>query len=502
MVSAKLLLGGSFLRVFTLIANVVIAFLLMPYVIGKLGDEWYGLWVFAGSLITYLSILDVGLSAATQRFYSYHLPQNNHRKLNAVLSTTFFIFLGISFLIAAAAFTVAYVGMALFDSEEIKKAFYFTTLILGLSLAVNLPLYSFYGILTSNFRYDYTSYIQLIKLIIRTSLIVILLENEHGVIYLAGATAITEVIGTVFLLFFTYKIAPWTKVRIRYIEKENIKEYFIFGIFAFLASNIEKTRFNLGNILSGTLLTLTSVTSYNIALKLCEYYFMLVQSILGFSTPMLTQSYAQDDGKETSRKYIFLIKASGIFAVTGAIALIPTVEVLINLWLGAEYPDATMIFYVLIGAFALASVHNPSMSIYISLSKQKGISLVMLIELFTTIVFSIILTPKYGLIGIAFAAGGSWLLTSLFAHPYLIAKYLKISLFAIHKLNMIFILFGSAASYVGLYLVENLFENDIYSMMFIYLAYTPFVFFVLSAIILDNSQKSMIISLVKRRQQV
>src|SRR5580658_915521 len=46
------------------IANLIIGFVLTPYVIRKLGSEGYGIWTLLFSLISYYGLLDLGMRSA------------------------------------------------------------------------------------------------------------------------------------------------------------------------------------------------------------------------------------------------------------------------------------------------------------------------------------------------------------------------------------------------------------------------------------------------------
>jgi len=58
------LVKGSVLRILNLGTIVLVSFFMMPFVIGALGDRWYGLWIFAASIVGYYGFLDFGLKRA------------------------------------------------------------------------------------------------------------------------------------------------------------------------------------------------------------------------------------------------------------------------------------------------------------------------------------------------------------------------------------------------------------------------------------------------------
>ncbi len=47
--------------------NIVVGLLLLPFVVAKLGQTGYGVWMLVGSIIGYYGLLDLGVSSAVSR---------------------------------------------------------------------------------------------------------------------------------------------------------------------------------------------------------------------------------------------------------------------------------------------------------------------------------------------------------------------------------------------------------------------------------------------------
>ena len=75
--TGTLLVRGSALRVFTLVASVAVSFFLMPFLIHALGDRWYGMWALIGSITSYYALLDLGLTSAVNRFLTQAVARDD-----------------------------------------------------------------------------------------------------------------------------------------------------------------------------------------------------------------------------------------------------------------------------------------------------------------------------------------------------------------------------------------------------------------------------------------
>src|SRR5437588_12877830 len=68
-------------------ANMATGFVLMPFLVHRLGDTRYGLWVLIGSLTGYFSYLDLGVRGSLGRYVAFHRARNDQEAVNATLST-------------------------------------------------------------------------------------------------------------------------------------------------------------------------------------------------------------------------------------------------------------------------------------------------------------------------------------------------------------------------------------------------------------------------------
>ena len=172
---ANKLIRSSLLRVLNLVANVIVAFFMMPFVIRSIGDRWYGLWILVGTLVGYYGFFDLGLSSALQRFVSRAIGTEDFEEMNSIFNTSFILFLGAGALAILITFAII-TGCPLFmDNAADIDIFRIVILFVGLNMAISLPLRAFEGFLYAQVRYDVVNIILILKLLIRTFLIVIFL---------------------------------------------------------------------------------------------------------------------------------------------------------------------------------------------------------------------------------------------------------------------------------------------------------------------------------------
>ncbi len=83
-------------------ANILVMFLISPFVVNTLGPVQYGIWSLVTVLTGYLGVLDLGVRASTGRFVIFYIGKGDHRKVDETIRTAlgFFSAVGMLMLLA------------------------------------------------------------------------------------------------------------------------------------------------------------------------------------------------------------------------------------------------------------------------------------------------------------------------------------------------------------------------------------------------------------------
>src|SRR2546430_1751280 len=76
------------------IANACVGIFLTPYVLHRLGDEAFGVWVLTTNLVGYYGLLDAGVRSAIVRYVSKHRELDQQDSVNEVVTSAFYYYLG------------------------------------------------------------------------------------------------------------------------------------------------------------------------------------------------------------------------------------------------------------------------------------------------------------------------------------------------------------------------------------------------------------------------
>jgi len=428
MSKGRKLVKGSALRVVDFFANAIIGLILMPFIVRSLGDKMYGLWIFVGSFIGYYGLFDLGLDSAVQRYISRALSLKDYNDVNRVVNTALFIFIIIGLISLTCTFVIVPAVPLLIKRISEVKTFQAILLILGLNFSITFPMRIFSGILSANIRYDLNTAVSILKLCVRTVLVVIFLKLGYGIMALTVITFAVNIMDYSIKYFIVKKLYKYILISRKFIDKSKIKLLFNYSLFTFIAQLADDLRFKIDNLVIVFFLGLNPVTLYSIAARLAMYFMQLVSATMGLLRPVFSQFEAKNDYVAIREKLIFTTKISSYLSIFIGGSLIVFGKAFIYRWMGKGYIDAYLILIILVVPLIIALMQQPTVQLLYGISKHKLFAIANMMEGVTNLILSIILVRKFGLIGVALGTAIPMVIVKLFIQPIYACRAIKLSI--------------------------------------------------------------------------
>lgn len=415
--TARKLAKGSAFRTVNFFAQVLVAFFLMPFVVHSLGDRMYGFWTLIGTFIGYYGLLDLGLSSAVQRHVAGAIGAGNKEELNRYFNTSLLLFTGLGLVALLITVILAVLSSFIWNSPDDADLFWKVILILGVNMAIELPLKTFGGVLVAELRFDILSTIELMSLVLRTTLVVLAISLGYRVLGLAVATLIAGIPGKVLFVYFTMKTQPSLRFKREYWQRGTAKTLFTYSSFSFIAQMGHYVRFHTDAFIITAFMTLSAVTHYRIASLMVQYFISLMSACMGVITPLFSQQDGANDLVAMKKSFFFATKISVCLSSFIAFGLIAWGKPFIERWMGPEYLDAYPVLVILSLGSLFAIGQSPSVALMFATSKHKLFALFNSIEGVFNILLSILLVKHYGLIGVALGTFIPMAVIRLFIQP-------------------------------------------------------------------------------------
>jgi O-antigen/teichoic acid export membrane protein len=343
-----LLLRGSAMRVLLLIANVAVAFYMMPFVIHAVGDRWYGMWTLVATFMGYYGYLDFGLSVATQRFIASAIGRRDHDEVNRLVTTSLWLFLALGLIALVATLVIAACApLFLSDPAEIHT-FRIVLALLSINAAVTLSMAPVNGLITGHLRYDVVTSIQLVKLAVRTGLILYFIASGYSIVALAVITLLADVGANLGKIVASRRMFAEIRPARRFYARERLRELFAYGGKTFINQLTDMFRFQIDQLVIAAFVNLSAVTLFNIAGQLVYYFRTLLQALIGVLVPVFAQYQAAADDDGMRKAYYFSCKIAAAAGVLVGGAMIVFGSGFIALWMGYAYIDAYRLMVILV----------------------------------------------------------------------------------------------------------------------------------------------------------
>ena len=205
---------GIVLSYLLILSNTMFGFLVTPYMIGRLGESEYGVYKTISSLSSALMVLDFGIGSTVMRFVAKFRASEetdcipNYIAMSLLQATAMS---GLVLIIGVAVFfSIKPMYAATFSSVELSEAqLLFCILLFNMILHVFENVVN--GIITGSNRFIFGNGIKVIRLILRTAMIVCILTVYASAIALALIDLFITIVTTIAEYIYTtrtLKIKP------------------------------------------------------------------------------------------------------------------------------------------------------------------------------------------------------------------------------------------------------------------------------------------------------
>src|ERR1051325_9701527 len=408
-------------------ATIGIGFVMSPFLVRRLGDSVYGVWVLVGSLVGYLGLLDFGITPSTVKNIAEYRALDDRKAINRLVTTSLTIYSVIGCVAFLASIVVAVFFNRIFATPLSFSTAASVVIITGLNLALSFPAAVFVGVIRGYQRYDLDSTVTTVCIVARSALTVFLILSGYGILALAGVTFVFDMARLAYLTRRAYDLNPGLEIRREYFDRAQMRRLFGYSVFAFLMVVGKKLIFYTDAIVFGIFMPVAAVTLYSVANRLVTYL-LQVSETMGVLTPTASDLGARNDQnaiKEMlviSTKYMLLIAlpVAGVFFVLG--------DSFITLWMGQEYASSAVILSILTVSVLAHLFEMPAHPVLLRLGRHKIVAQCTLAQALVNLVMSVALVRPYGLMGVALGTTIPMVCFTSVAVFVYVKKYLRISM--------------------------------------------------------------------------
>lgn len=387
----------------------IVAGFIMPRMIDrKLGQETLGIWDFSWSMIAYFGLIQVGIGSSVNRYVAKYRACGEMERVSEVVSSIVFIqgLMGIAILSLSGLVTYLLpsfwgdrLGRQLGDAQVVL-------LTLGASLAVQVALAAFTGVITGCHRWDIHNYIKAGWYAVTVVIMIILLHLGLGIRSLAVVSLMGLLLADINSVVWALALCPGMQVSIRFVRLSMAREAFAFGIKTVVPRIGDLLLNQTSSILIAAFLGPAALALYSRPRSLVQHTGMLVSKLAFVLTPTASALHSTNHRQELGDLLVSATKYAAFISLPITIGLSIMGGPLLLFWMGPNYVNGTLIAIIALGSFSMFTF-MPARNILIGMNAHGRPGIVHLVMSVCSVgVVFIALGPlKLHLEGVAMAVG-------------------------------------------------------------------------------------------------
>lgn len=395
---------GAILSYVNILAGLIVGLGYTPIMIRLLGQSEFGLYSLIGSLVAYLSVLDMGLGNTIVRYISRNRAIGDKRsesELNGLFLAIYSV-IGLITLIVGSIlyFNVDNMFGATLSADQIERAKIMMILLI-FNIAISFPLSVFASLMQAYERFIFLRIFNIISVLLKPIIALPFLFMGYGAVTLVVTATIVNIACLLTNVYYCFKYLDIHFSR-GHFEKAFLYEISGYAFFIFLNAIMDKIYWGTGQFILGMVSGTIQVAIYAIAMQFMNMYMQFSNAISGVLLPKVTMMVA--NGATKIELTNLMIKIGRLqYIVIGYILVMFFLvgKEFIYLWAGENYLSAyLMILIIMIAAFT-SLIQNAGIAVLQAMNLNRYRMTVYTIVAVINIFTSVILAKMYGGLGCA-----------------------------------------------------------------------------------------------------
>lgn len=403
-------------------------FLLTPFILDHLAPTLYGLWLLVGSVMSYGSLLDFGISSAITKYIAEFRTKQQYESAQQLLSTALLVYLALGSLVVVGSIIIAPLFPRLFNIPQGNEVTAMALVVLfGLRTGLAIPSNSTTAVLRGLERFDILNLLGVISTLLTAAVIVGTLLLGGGVLGVVIAGLAVNFLMLIPSVWLIHHIAPDLRFQLKGANRGmfHVLTSFSSSIFMLHIGGQLETRTD--QIVIGAFLPVSAVTPYSLAGKLSALPLMITDQFLSLLLPLASKLHAENDHDRLRNLYLVNTRLTLAIFLPVGISMIFLAGPFLSVWVGPEFSNYAYLVLILTLAGMIDTSTWPAGAVLQGMGLPKFSGRMSLISGVTNLILSVILVQRIGLAGVAL---GTLIPTTViclgFVHPYVI-RVIKLS---------------------------------------------------------------------------
>lgn len=382
----------------------ILAFFATPFIVHRLGVDFYGILALVGITVGYFAFLELGLGYAMVKYISQYVAQEEKGKIRKTFWSCMLVYFFIgSFGTIIIILSAPILVDKLFNIPQDSKEMALFALRFGaIGFLLSMLSGATSGVLRAIGRFDFLNRIGIVLGTIQTGLIVLLLAIGLSLREIIIATLLVQTLGIVIYFFFARKFLPYLKGPCW--DTATFFNLLRFGGFVTISSFTGPILVNIEKIFLTALRPIAALTYYSVPYSITTRLSIIPSSLSAVLFPAFSFLNGSKDKRAIKelhyRGTLYILLLLGFPVLFFALFS----RLFLTAWMGADFAmQSTDIMIILSFAILINALASPSFVAIQGLGKPSQPALFHVIETIIHIPVSYLLIRHLGGVGAAWA---------------------------------------------------------------------------------------------------
>ena len=411
--------AGAFLQYMQMALQIIVNLIYTPVMIRILGDNEYGIYSLASSIISYLNLLTLGFGAGYIRFYSIYKAEGDEQGVKRLNGLYLLVFSVLGLIALIAGIIIAFnVGIFFNETYSVQDLEIARTLMffLAFNLAVSFPASVFTSFITSQEKFVFQKLVNMGKTVLSPCLSIVFLFLGYGSIGMVMVTTFVSLaIDAINIVFCVGKLKM--RFSLRHPDFYLLKDIAVFSVFIAINQIVEQVNWQAGKLVLGKMVSATAVAIYAVGSNINAMYMSFSSAISSVFAPRINRLVIEKPhGWLDEINRLFQRVGRVQFLILGLIltGFIFFGQYFLSVWAGAGYESAYYIALLLMCPATIPFIQNVGLEIQRARNKHKFRSIAYLIMAVINVGLSILFCYFLGTIGAAMGTSISFIVANGF----------------------------------------------------------------------------------------
>lgn len=414
---------------------IVCSLVLVPIVLDAVGVVDYGIWILADTVLTFVFLVDAGMSTALVKYVSESHARREYEEGARLVATALWLYalIGVTVAVAGCALALALSTLASLDGHTravVPGVIAFVALGAGISIPGIAPL----AVLQGLQRFGTINLLAGAGALLSVGATVVAIGLGMGIVGVAGANAVCSAVTFTATLTTARRVAPEFMSGGLRADWYRARRLAAFSVPVAVVQVADRLQMRTDTLVIGAALPVRFVTVYNLGQRLADGTRLFAVQFSRVLLPIATTSGgAVRDIRALQPLFLTATRISVALGLAAALPLAILGNSVLVLWVGEAFRGNGDVVALLAISSAIDMAIYPAAAVLQSIERHPPLAVIALGSTAANIILSIALVGPFGIAGVA---AGTLIATTVeclvFVLPYT-ARVLEVQLRAVAR---------------------------------------------------------------------